>query len=118
MGRYDVLLRQDENKEARTRATEPVPAAAPKKGVPPTVSEAPKPTAEHTSVTPLPQTKPSLVQSSRRSFVRRSFDFYEDQVSYLTKASLEERLAGNEGSMNAMVREAVDDFIKKRTSGK
>src|SRR3712207_122337 len=28
-----------------------------------------------------------------RRYVRRTFDFYEDQVAYLTKASLEERLA-------------------------
>jgi hypothetical protein len=60
----------------------------------------------------------STVPSAKRSFVRRSFDFFEDQVSYLTRVSLEERLAGKEGSMNAMVREAIDDYIKQRTSRK
>ena len=57
-------------------------------------------------------------QLQRRSFLRRSFDFYEDQIAYLTKVSLEERLAGKDSSMNAMLREAVDDYIKKRTHGK
>ena len=49
-----------------------------------------------------------------RRYIRRTFDYYEDQIAYLTKASLEERLAGGEGSMNAMVREAIDAFIEKR----
>ena len=57
-------------------------------------------------------------QLQRRSFLRRSFDFYEDQIAYLTKVSLEERHAGKDSSMNAMLREAVDDYIKKRTHGK
>ena len=57
-------------------------------------------------------------QSSKRAFVRRSFDFYEDQIKYLTRESLEDRLAGREASMNAMVREAIDDWIKNRTPRK
>jgi hypothetical protein len=44
----------------------------------------------------------------------RSFLIYDDQLDYLRRASLEERLAGDEGSMNAMLREAIDDYIKKR----
>jgi hypothetical protein len=55
-------------------------------------------------------------QSHKRSYIRRTFDFYEDQIAYLTRQSLQERLAGNERSMNEMVREALDDWIKKRTS--
>jgi hypothetical protein len=57
-------------------------------------------------------------QSTKRSFVRRTFDFYDDQIVYLTRQSLQERLAGKEMSMNEMVREALDDWIKKRTSVK
>ena len=52
--------------------------------------------------------------AGKRSLLRRSFDFYEDQIAYLTRVSLENRLAGKEGSMNAMVREAVDDYIQKK----
>ena len=61
--------------------------------------------------------KPSH-QSPKRSFIRRTFDFYEDQITYLTRESLQERLAGKERSMNEMVREALDDWINKRKSGK
>lgn len=56
----------------------------------------------------------STVQPTKRPYIRRTFDFFEDQITYLTRASLEDRLAGGEGSMNAMVREAIDAFIEKR----
>jgi hypothetical protein len=60
-------------------------------------------------------TKPATTpKSSTRPYVRRTFDFYEDQIAYLTRASLEDRLAGGDGSMNAMVREAIDAYIEKR----
>jgi hypothetical protein len=62
-----------------------------------------------------PLAKPvSPVPAASRQYVRRTFDLYEDQLAYLTRASLEERLAGGEGSMNAMVREAIDTFIEAR----
>ncbi len=79
--------------------------------------EAPAAATKPTSALPLPQSKQAL-PPARRAFVRRSFDFYEDQIAYLTKVSLEERLAGKDSSMNAMLREAVDDYIKKRTGEK
>jgi hypothetical protein len=65
-----------------------------------------------TSETPAQSTTPSV----KHAFVRRTFDFYEEQISYLKQESLREQLEGKEGSMNAMVREAIDDWIKKRTS--
>jgi hypothetical protein len=68
--------------------------------------------------TPKSVTARSAPQSTKRSFVRRTFDFYDDQITYLTRQSLQERLAGREMSMNEMVREALDDWIKKHTSGK
>ena len=69
--------------------------------------------AHATTPSPLASdTPPSL----KRSFVRRTFDFYEEQIAYLKQESLREQLEGKEGSMNAMVREAIDDWIKKRTS--
>jgi hypothetical protein len=79
--------------------------------------EVPATATKPTSASHLLQSK-QAAQPQRRSFVRRSFDFYEDQIAYLTKVSLEERLAGKDSSMNAMLREAVDDYIKKRTGEK
>lgn len=57
-------------------------------------------------------------QPNKRSYVRRTFDFYEDQITYLTRKSLQSKLDGKELSMNEMVREAVDDWINKNTRGK
>jgi len=77
--------------------------------------------ASHTRLpSPLPdsQTTLSAIPSVKPSFVRRTFDFYEKQITYLKQESLREQLEGKEGSMNAMVREAIDDWIKKRTTTK
>ena len=68
--------------------------------------------------TPRSDTVHPAPQSTKRSYVRRTFDFYDDQIAYLTRQSLQERLAGKEMSMNEMVREALDDWIKKHTSEK
>ncbi len=67
-----------------------------------------------TSTSPTP--KQPVQEVSKKTFIRRTFDFYEEQIIYLKQESLREQLAGKEGSMNAMVREALDDWIKKRTN--
>ena len=69
---------------------------------------------------PLPENQVSqpAIPPVKRAFVRRTFDFYEEQISYLKQESLREQLAGKECSMNAMVREAIDDWIAKRNSTK
>src|SRR3954447_13330350 len=67
------------------------------------------------------QKRPNHISSSSvgvsiatRKFIKRTFDLYEDQLNYLIKESLRDRLDGKDGSMNAWVREALDDWIKKR----
>ena len=80
-----------------------------------------EPEDTHTQLpSPLPESQmpQSATPPVKRPFVRRTFDFYEEQISYLKQESLREQLAGKEGSMNAMVREAIDDWIAKRTSTK
>jgi hypothetical protein len=76
----------------------------------------PQPMMQSPLTSPEPQ-QPAQ-QSSKKPYVRRTFDFYEEQIAYLKQESLREQLDGEEGSMNAMVREAIDDWIKKRTSTK
>ena len=65
------------------------------------------------SQAPQPTTHPV-----KSSFIRRTFDFYEEQITYLKQESLREQLEGKEGSMNAMVREAIDAYLKERASSK
>jgi len=71
--------------------------------------------AQKPSVAAKPAT---TLQPGKRHLVRRTFDFYEDQIEYMKRESLQERLAGRETGMNSMMREAIDDWIKKRSSGK
>jgi hypothetical protein len=44
---------------------------------------------------------------------RHKFDVYEDQVDALQQLGLEDRMRGGSGSMSAMVREALDDYLAK-----
>ena len=47
---------------------------------------------------------------------RNSFETYEDQMDSLRKLSFREKMEGKVGSMSAMVREAIDDYLAKRAS--
>ncbi|MGQ0718245.1 MAG: hypothetical protein ACT4NP_13240 [Pseudonocardiales bacterium] len=53
-----------------------------------------------------------------RQYAPRTFNIYQDQIDYLTKVSLEQRLAGRDVSMNDMVREAIDLYITQKLSKK
>jgi hypothetical protein len=94
--------------------TKPLPQPSATAAVKPAVIQtAPQTTPAPVSQKPIASAEPRAAAAGRR-YIRRTFDFYEDQIAYLTKASLEDRLAGKEGSMNAMVREAVDTLIRER----
>ena len=75
--------------------------------------------SSHTSDTPVRPDRPvrvdirSAATSKRKIKSRHAFDIYEDQVEELQKLSLEDRMRGGAGSMSAMVREAIDDYIAK-----
>ena len=64
---------------------------------------------------PVPPVRDVLpVQAGRRKIKsRHPFDIYEDQNDTLKQLSLEDRKRGGQGSMSAMVREALDDYIAK-----
>jgi hypothetical protein len=62
--------------------------------------------------------KTQLSSSTHRSFIKRTFDLFEDQLNYMKRESLQEELENKEGSMNAYVREAIDEWIKKRKLNK
>jgi hypothetical protein len=53
-----------------------------------------------------------------RRKIRHAFDIHEDQIDSLRRLSYEARLRGEEGSMSAMVRSALDEFIGKRETQK
>src|SRR4051794_37985435 len=47
---------------------------------------------------------------SRRTSVRRAFEFYADQLDTLERLALEERFRGEEGNKSQMVRQALDAY--------
>ena len=65
----------------------------------------------------LPST-PSNTSESTRAFATRTFNIYEDQIDYLTREALQDKLAGKEASINSWVRQAIDEWISKRKSHK
>jgi hypothetical protein len=56
--------------------------------------------------------------NGKRIITRNAFEIYEDQMDRLRKISLEEKMNGKLGSMSAMVREAIDSYLHKKTAGK
>jgi hypothetical protein len=56
--------------------------------------------------------------NGKRIITRNSFEIYEDQMEALRKLSFQEKMDGKLGSMSQMMREAIDDYLKKRTSAK
>jgi hypothetical protein len=64
-----------------------------------------------------PEKQQPLVKIARR-YVRRTFDYFEDQIEYLTRISLEERLAGRNVTMASMLREALDRYIAEKSAKK
>ena len=73
------------------------------------------------STAPLPErvnARTPVRPSGKRIITRNSFEIYEDQMDALRKLSLQEKMEGNLGSMSHMVREAIDTYLKERTSSK
>jgi len=76
---------------------------------------------EEQSVTPAherPFARSPVRPNGKRIITRNSFEIYEDQMDSLRRLSLQEKMDGKIGSMSQMVREAIDDYLRKKTSPK
>jgi hypothetical protein len=51
--------------------------------------------------------------NAKRIITRNSFEIYEDQMDSLRELSFQEKREGGLGSMSAMVREAINEYLKK-----
>jgi hypothetical protein len=56
--------------------------------------------------------------NGKRIITRNSFEIYEDQMGSLRTLSYQAKMEGQLGSMSGMVREAIDNYLQKRTSGR
>jgi len=105
MSRYDILL-NDPKKETPQKLESP---ASP----PPQENRR----GDETAARPVdeqvirPSDRPTGL---RGELVRRGFEWYADQLRALKQLSLQEQMEGKPGSMSAMLREALDDYLKKR----
>ena len=98
MGRYDILLGQEQTKsqEQTSQPTKISPHHEPDK-------RQPERTNASSTVRP----------NGKRIITRNSFEVFEDQMDSLRDRSYQEKRAGKIGSMSAMVREAIDSYLKK-----
>jgi hypothetical protein len=79
----------------------------------PAAETTPQPTTDR--ATARPQDEPTRRPGNKRVLVRRDFEWYEDQLNALKRLSVQEQLEGKQGSMSAMVREAIDDYLNKKS---
>jgi hypothetical protein len=56
--------------------------------------------------------------NGKRIITRNSFEIYEDQMDALRKLSLQDKMDGKLGSMSQMVRDAIDAYLKDKSSSK
>jgi hypothetical protein len=63
-----------------------------------------------------PNARMVVHSNTKRIITRNSFEIYEDQMDSLRKIAFKEKMEGKIGSMSAMVREAIDQFLKKESS--
>jgi hypothetical protein len=54
--------------------------------------------------------------NGKRIITRNSFEIYEDQMDALRERAYQEKRQGKLGSMSAMVRDAIDTFLKEKTT--
>lgn len=115
-GRYDLLLQKDQPKG------DPLPKETPKPSTNEVQKPAPALMSEMTTVpaaSSAPPVRPVLPvppvrgQTKRIMRPRHPFDIYQDQYESLRDLSLQERMEGGQGSMSAMVRDALDSYIGK-----
>ena len=104
MGRYDTLLGLGDNtpkphEQAAAPQQQPVS--------PPTQPMQQQPERSNARTPERP--------NGKRIITRNSFEVYEDQMDSLRDRSYQEKRAGRLGSMSAMVREAIDAYLKKNS---
>ena len=93
------------------------PQKKPSAPPPPVAEEKPEVPASH----PVPErvnARTPVRPNGKRIITRNSFEIYEDQMDALRKLSLAEKMEGKLGSMSQMVREAIDAYLKEKSSKK
>jgi hypothetical protein len=110
MGRYDILLGHD-NPKPPEQAPQPQQSAG-SPPIPAVRQQSERPNERSPERTP--ERTPERA-NGKRIITRNSFEIFEDQMDSLRDRSYQEKRAGKIGSMSAMVREAIDAYLKKNS---
>jgi hypothetical protein len=132
MGRFDALTQLEEPLKKLTPSPV-VSSSTPKKPLvrqtssptPQLVRDEPKPPEVNIPAIDPKQHIPERANAptdqhpiGKRIITRNSFEIYEDQMGSLRTLSYQEKMEGKLGSMSGMVREAIDNYLQKRTAEK
>jgi len=130
MGRYDILLQQEQQPRPTRRVAKPRPPQPSSLAPNAAPGHAPREQEQqsHELVTSSMVTTDRPIDRStarsiarppvRRTLGRVAFEFYLDQVETLRRLSLEQKMRGEKGSMSEMVREAIDRFLAEKAHNK
>ncbi|WP_448620583.1 hypothetical protein [Geodermatophilus sp. URMC 65] len=74
----------------------------------------PPATKQSAAVVPERPNASTVVRANgKRIITRNSFEIYEDQMDSLRELSFQDKRQGKLGSMSAMVRDAIDEYLRK-----
>ena len=110
MGRYDTLLGLGDN------TPQPQEQAAVPQQQPVSTTTQPirqQPERPNVRIPERSNARTPERPNGKRIITRNSFEVYEDQMDSLRDRSYQEKRAGKLGSMSAMVRKAIDAYLKK-----
>jgi hypothetical protein len=104
MGRYDILLQQEEPKPAQSVAKPERPNGA--------VPTSPQARSDR-GISERANARTIERSNGKRIITRNSFETYEDQMDSLRELAFQEKRQGKLGSMSAMVRDAIDEYLAR-----
>ena len=77
------------------------------------IAPASEPQPPKTDIPERSNARPPVRPNGKRIITRNSFEIYEDQMDSLRKLSFQDKMNGRIGSMSAMVRDAIDAYLKE-----
>jgi hypothetical protein len=120
MGRYDALTQIEQKPHAKdASATDVTPVSQPPPPLPIKEESREIASRQPSHIGSVRPNAPSPVRpNGKRIITRNSFEIYEDQMDALRRHSFQEKMDGRLGSMSNMVREAIDEYLNKKSTEK
>src|SRR3954468_1932006 len=110
MGRYDTLLGLGDNtpkRQEKAAAPQQQPVSTPTQPI------SQQPERPNVRIPERSNARTPERPNGKRIITRNSFEVYEDQMDDLRERAFQEKRQGKIGSMSAMVRDAIDQYIAR-----